>query len=550
MIRRTFVPALAAGLILVSCDSQRVAGGSTSETSNGIVVRVSTPGGLPAARTLVRVRPEEYLATEAPASQDPSRGVVDLRTDDSGRLVLPRGIFRGRVEAIGSDGGAQGSLDSATGGWLDLVLAPRSVLVGKVKLRTSDFAAKIQIRGLEHETWSDPQGNFTIGNLPAGKIRIRAWIPRRNAAAEVRATMLPGTRSTTAPLEPTTESDSGWSDSLEFDLDTRDGIIDAQVDLAPLLLQLEGDDFPESAKPDGSDLRLVDSSGKAVPFFVSRWSPASRQGRIWFLASSIRPSDTTRRFRLRWGRREADPASDPWTIFDTSFGWGGVWNLSRTYLDDQGRRRVADASGWSNDGLVAGAPVEDPSQGLRFRRSGGDGLAISGSKVDLSSDFTVLLMAKPEARGAILLGRGDSAWDHGKKWFTLQERGSNRRRLGWYPTFMGWTDTAYNVYSVAETRVDSGAWTFLAARRSSDGDGAVEWFVDGSKTATKLSGGTEYEPDRTRDSLFVGARHAAGERFVGSMAEIWILNRPMSDDWIRLQAACRTPGSGLVKIRR
>ena len=83
-----------------------------------------------------------------------------------------------------------------------------------------------------------------------------------------------------------------------------------------------------------------------------------------------------------------------------------------------------------------------------------------------------------------------------------------------------------------------------------DGDGAVEWFVDGSKTATKLSGGTEYEPDRTRDSLFVGARHAAGERFVGSMAEIWILNRPMSDDWIRLQAACRTPGSGLVKIRR
>jgi len=404
---------------------------------------------------------------------------------------------------------------------------------------------------MEHGTWTDHDGNFFLGDLPSGPIQVRAWIPRRNASSETRVILRPGTQSTLPLLEPAEESGSGWSDSLDFSLDTRDGIIDAEVDIAPLQLQLEGDDFPDSSKQDGSDLRMVDLSGKPIPFFVSRWSKANRQGKIWFLASSIRPSDTTQRYRLRWGKDDADPASDPWTVFDASHGWGGVWNLSRTYLDDQDRRRVVDATGWSNDGILTGTtPHADPFQGAQFSRSGQDGLSISGSGTNFSSDFTMLIFAKPEVRGAILLGRGDSAWDHGKKWFTLQERGSNRRALGWHPTFMGWTDTSYNVYSVSETKIDSGAWTFLAARRSTDGDGAVEWFVDGSKTATRLAGGTDYEPDRARDSLFVGFRHGSNSRFVGSMAEIWILNRPMSDDWIRLQAACRSPTRTLVRIRR
>lgn len=545
-------PQFAAGFalaLMMSCDSNQVAGGSTSETSNGVTVRVFDPEGRPAARALIRIRPEDYLASEAPASQDPAHGILDLRTDDSGKALLPARLIRGKVEAIGIGTGAQGSLDTA-GDRLDLQLAAGSILRGKVKLRSTDLAAKIQVRGLEHETWSDRNGDFSIDSLPAGLVKIRAWIPRRNASAETRATLVSGIRSTTAPLEPEAESGSGWSDSLEFHLDTRDGLIDAEVDLAPLQLQLDGDDFPDSAQYDGSDLRVVDHAGDAVPFFVSRWSPASRQGRIWFLASSVQPSDTTRTYRLRWGKPDADPASDPWTVFDATEGWGGAWNLSRTYLDAQDRRRVVDATGWSNDGVLTGNPTIDPLQGLHFGRSGGDGLTISGSRTNLSSDFTVLIVAKPEVRGAILLGRGDSTWDHGKKWFTLQERGSDRRRLGWYPTFMGWTDTAFNAYSVSETKIDSGAWTFLAARRSTDGNGAVEWFVNGSKAATKLAGGTDYEADRARDSLFVGFRHGSASRFVGSLSEIWILNRPMSDDWIRLQAACRAPGSTLVRIRR
>lgn len=548
-MNRASIPLLLAAAWFAACDTERVAGGSTSETSNGIAVRVFAPDGKPAARVLLRIRPEEYLATEAPASQDPSLGILDLRTDDSGRALLPARLVHGRIEAIGATSAAQGSLDTAKTR-LDLHLAAPSTLGGKVKLRPTDFPAKIQARGLEHETWSDHEGNFVLDDLPAGPVRIRAWIPRRNASASTRASLPPGSQVGSALLEPKEESPSGWTDSLDFFLDTRDGLIDSEVDLAPLQLQLDGDDFPDSAKPDGSDLRLVDRTGKPVPFVVSRWSPASKQGRIWFLAGSIQPSDTTRSFRLRWGRSDADPASDPWTVFDAAHGWGGVWNLSRTYLDDQGRHRVVDATGWSNDGVLTGSPTADPVQGMRFTRSGRDGLSMSGSRTNLSSDFTVLLLAKPEARGAVLLGRGDSSWDHGKKWFTLQERGSSRRLPGWHPTFMGWTDTSYNVYSVSETRIDSGAWTFLAARRSTEGDGAVEWFVDGSKTATKIAGGTDFEVDRARDSLFVGFRHGSTSRFVGSMAEIWILNRPMSDDWIRLQAACRTPGGPLVKIRR
>lgn len=551
-MRPLHVAAMALGF-LASCDSGSVAGGSTSETSNGLVVQVVDMDGHPAVGARVRVRPADYLETDAPASQDPQRGILDTVTDDSGFVVLPRGLERGRMEAFDTTGAAQALLEGIETRTARLRLAPTCLVRGKVALKPGDLRARIQVRGLEHATWTDAAGFFQLDRLPSGTLDVRAWIPRRGASVETRQSVGPGGRGEAGMLDPVAES-GVWTDSVKVVLDTRSGVgaITARVDSVPLLVHLLGGDFPVSAKSGGEDLRVTDSVGNAIPFFVSSWSASDLSARIWVLAPAVRPSDTTQWFRLRWGNPSADAASDPWSVFSARSGWSGVWNLSRNYVDRGGRWRVADATSWSNDGILTGAPGTDPVAGLRFGGSGMDGLAMSGSGTNLSGSFTVLIHAKPETRGAILLGRGDSSWDHGKKWFLLQDRGATRRIPGWYPAFMGWTDTAYNVYSVSNTPVDSARWAFLAARRSvgAGSDGAVEWFVDGSKVSTTLTKELGFEDDRARDSLFVGYRHAERSRFQGSMSEIWILSRAVSDDWIRLQAACRSPGSGLIRIRR
>ncbi|MBK8802939.1 MAG: hypothetical protein IPN71_12975 [Fibrobacteres bacterium] len=60
-MRRVWILAMAG---LWSCGLDRQAGGSTSETSNGLQVRVVGADGQPAARTRVRIRPADYLAQE------------------------------------------------------------------------------------------------------------------------------------------------------------------------------------------------------------------------------------------------------------------------------------------------------------------------------------------------------------------------------------------------------------------------------------------------------------------------------------------------------
>jgi hypothetical protein len=536
--------------VLASCDSGSVAGGSTSETSNGLVVQVVDTAGRPVAAARVRVRPTDYLETDAPASQDRDRGIVDTIADDSGFVVLPRRLERGRLEVFDAAGAAQALLEEIETRTAKLRLAPTCKVRGKVALKPGDIRARIQVRGLEHATWTDGAGFFQLDRLPSGPLDVRAWIPRRAASVETRHSVAPGALGEAGTMEPASESGK-WADSVQVVLDTRSGrgAISTRVDSVPLLLHLLGDDFPTTAKPGGEDLRVTDSAGNAMSFYVASWSAATLSARIWVLVPSVRPSDTTQWFRLRWGNPAAEAASDPWSVFSARSGWSGVWNMSRTYVDRLGRRRVPDATSWSSDGVLSGSPTMDPEAGLRFGGAGKDGLAISGAGVNLTGSFTVLVHAKPEVRGAVLLGRGDSSWDHGKKWFLLQDRGATRRIPGWHPAFMGWADTGYNVYSVSNTPVDSARWTFLAARHSAEG-AAVEWFVDGSNVSTTLTKESIYEGDRARDSLFVGHRHGSANGFRGSMSEIWILSSAVSDDWIRLQAACRVPGSGLVRIRR
>lgn len=541
-------------ICIAGCGTDRVAGGSTSETSNGLTVRVVDGNGVPAARARIRIRPAAFLPGTSPATADSSRGIVDTAADDSGKVTISVANRDFRVEAFSGIGAGQSPGDDGSDAVQVRLGAPAS-LRGRVDPSAGPGRARIQVRGMEHVAWADSDGSFRLDSLPSGMVRLRVWIPSSGRSVEVAVSLSANATTDVGTVVPKVRSGI-WTDSVKVVLNTLDGAarIASRVDSSPVLVRLDGRDFPVSARSDGADLQVVDSAGRSVPFSVGKWSPLEQVAHLWVQVPSIHPRDSTQWFRIRWGDSSGSGYARPWDVFDAGHGWSGVWDLDRTFLDRSGRFRVGDASTWSDDGLLTGAPEREPTGGLRFQPSGRDGLAMSGKGTDLHGDFTVLIRTRPERAGSILLGRGDSAWNHGMKEFFLGAAGSSKivRKDGWYPTFMGWADTAYNVYSVANTAVAPSVWTFLAARHLAGvGDsGAVEWFVDGAKVTTSLTNPLQYETDR-KDSLVLGYRHSQSSRFSGAMAEIWILSRAMGDDWILIQSECRKPGGGtLVRLRR
>jgi hypothetical protein len=552
---KAWLPALGA-VLLSSCANDRVAGGSTSETSNGLTVQVIGADGTPAARTRLRLRPKEYLEGACPATSDPLSGIIDTVTDDSGFVRFSRELPSVHLEAYGSGLAGQDGIDSGKHR-IVLHLAPTGTIRGKVGLQVGDGPVRVQVRGLEHAVWTDSSGAFALDSLPSGPVRLRAWNPHSNLSTESVFGVPAGGASEVGTLVPLGEA-GRWTDSARVVLNTRWGAnsISGAVDSVPILVHMDGADFPVSARPTGSDLRVADSTGKGLPFSVAQWSTSSRIARFWVLVPSVRAQDSIQWFRLRWGNPLAEDASTPWTVFSASSGWSGVWDFNRTFEDRNGRTRIADASSWGDHGLLTGTPGIDPVDGLHFGTNARDGVTFPGAGTNLHGNFTVLFRARPERSGANFLQRGDSTWNHNKKAFYLGIAGSAKttHKPGLYPTFTAFADTSHNVYSVSNVPLDTTDWAFLVARHTvGAGDsGSVDWFVAGSKVSTTLSGGMRYEADNPgRDSLIVGWRTMESERFRGAMAEVWILGRAVGDDWVKLESECRKPGGGsLVRLMR
>lgn len=536
--------------VMGSCGLDRQAGGSTSETSNGLQVQVVRADGQPAARTRVRIRPADYLAEEW-TRMDASKGIIDTVTDDSGcvRLRRPGGDLR--IEALGATGQAQAHLDSSAS-IVNFRLAPPARLSGSVRLEPTDTRARIQVRGMERGIWTDSLGRFQLDSLPSGRIEIRASIMARGSAAEILSSLHPG-ESDSAPDIQTSPESARWTDSITVTVDTSGlSSLTGAVDSVPVLIRLEDSLFPASARERGQDLRVVDSAGRAVPFFLEAFS---RQGRFALIRTFLprtHPSRVAVALRVRWGDPLAESVASPGGVFSDRFGWVGAWNLDRTYVDAQGRLRAADASSFRDDAMITGSPASDPDGGLRFSRIGTTGFAAAGDQVDFDHSFTVLWRLKPQERGQTFLGWGDSVWRSGKKDFYLQQPKASVRQAGWSPAFTARADTGYNVYSISDKSVDSARWTILCARRdlSNLDSAAVHWFMNGAPTGQSTTARLRYQGDLPRDSLVVGWRHTDSRRFTGSLSDLLILRRAVSDDWIRLYSALLANPDGLVRLSR
>lgn len=296
---------------------------------------------------------------------------------------------------------------------------------------------------------------------------------------------------------------------------------------------------------------MVDLQGRDVPFFLESFSPRVGEARIRTLVPQAVLGEKRQVLRVRWGDPLAEPREFPDQVFSRAKGWAGVWDLRRTYWDAARRWRVSDPV-WGDDGLLTGSLAADPEGGLRFSQEGTAGWAASGKGVDFDRSFTVVWRMRPQAKGCVFLGLGDSLWRAGRKEFYLQDPKVSIRAAGWNPGFVARSDTDFNVYSTSQTTLDPDAWTTLAARYDISGrDSAmVEWFRDGVATGQATTGRLRFQGDLDRDSMVIGWRHSQARRFAGTLAELWVLQRPVSNEWIRVASLLLSEKPGLVAVRR
>ncbi|PXF51208.1 MAG: hypothetical protein C4B55_02030 [Candidatus Methanophagaceae archaeon] len=129
----------------------------------------------------------------------------------------------------------------------------------------------------------------------------------------------------------------GWSDweyskSVVVKENSGATLTDYQV-----LLNLSGEDFPEGAKTDGSDLRFVDAgSGEELSYWVEKFDAANETGKVWVKVPEI-PADGEAKFKMLFGNPSVESASNGSAVFeffDDFEGTGLDASKWTTHIDD------------------------------------------------------------------------------------------------------------------------------------------------------------------------------------------------------------------------
>jgi hypothetical protein len=538
---------------LQSCSSSEELTGRPGgdETGNGLSAKIVDRQGLPVIGSLVKIRPLTFLATDSSARPDPQQGIIDVRTDKDGRLsidTLPRGTYH--LESHDSIQGilATVTIDSQHQDLGVLQEQPLGVVVGRVAL-PDNAPGCIRIWGTQWIQRTDSTGAFTFRGVPAGNLRFIATTSSDSILGEAVVETRPAFPShiTLAPLAPDPRT---WDHSarIEIDPNAAASALSEPLHGFPVLLRLDATNFPfAQANVDGSDLSVLDALGRPLPLEVAWWDARRQQGSVWIRTDTLRPNKQLS-LTLKWGHANAFQGA----VFDSGFGWSGVWHLASVRIGPGGRILTPDATGWGQDGTLHQAGLTNGILGRGVLFSGiHDRLILPSDGIDLGQrNYTWETWIKVDKGNVILMERsdGDTLWEAGEKRIQLGDRryGLHGTGPGLVPSALSRVNSSFNFYANQVGEVVTSSWTHLALRqtRHSGDSVSVRWFVNGVPDSVESP---RFLPERDDplDSLRIGRRELSGNL---AMEELRIARVARSDSWMRLSWETQRHGSTLVRI--
>ena len=514
-----------------------IAGNSSSETTNGMILSVVSADGIPAAGARMRLRPCDYV-TKLPALAKSAVLDTDALTDAHGICKI-NGIAPGayRIEVSRGDSAVLFACSLAVRDTLYLgpdTLRPCATVHGTVDTTgMSGTPLFVQVIGLERLVAVDKAGSFTLSDLPAGLFSLRI-VTADNAGTNVVRT----DQVSAVAGASTTVTMQGWNYSkrLYFNTTASGAGVTGTVTGFPVLIRLTGTSFTfTQAAADGRDIRFTKPDNTPLAYEIERWDSVAQSAEIWVRMDTIRGNDRSQFILMLWGNPDAPAASKGAVVFDTAAGFQGVW-----HLNEAGGALVKDATGNNFDGT--------PSDTAPLQATGAIGLArefngvsnyiqmkgTAGGKLNFSENDSYTVSAWVYAdtidyRYHMVVGKGNRQY-----YLKLKDYNSE--------VSMRWEFVEYhnnNGWDITDAPAVQKAWIYLTGKR----DGNRQYFyvngalVDSSielhaNTATRNSGEDVTIGRYLEKPVFYTWEGYAA--FAGKIDEVRIASVAHSGDWVKL----------------
>lgn len=310
----------------------------------------------------------------------------------------------------------------------------------------------------------------------------------------------------------------------------------------PILIKLTSMNFNFSnANIDGSDLRFTKNDSIALSYEVESWNISSQEAIIWVEVDTIFGNNNIQSIKMLYGNSVATTTSSSETVFDTSFGYTGVWHFPPT-------DSFSDATSNSNDGTNYGTTFQ-PSMI-------GSGIALDGGTDNNYIELTTSPSLRPES--SITL----QAWINPDSINVSQLEG-----------FFSYTNDDTSTESGFSFAYAFGNWKFLVITENMgqddvhDNPGAtlpldswslitgtydgsiIKVYVNGELVASEnKTGKIDWDPLPNYCRIGMYKDENETYEFNGGIDELRILNKASSPDWIKLCYENQRAGSSVITL--
>jgi hypothetical protein len=304
----------------------------------------------------------------------------------------------------------------------------------------------------------------------------------------------------------------------------------------PLLIRLSATDVDFAQfRPDGGDIRFAKADGTPLKYEIAQWDTALKQAAVWVSMDTVLGNSSTQFITMTWGYSGILSGSNSAGVFDTAFGFSGVW-----HLEESGTAAFKDATQHGAIGQNFITSVDrNGMAGTGRDFNGMDYILVSRHIMNMAADdFTIALWLNPRlARGVIVSKDTAIAQDSCAKRLYLGDAGDSS---GLHPSFGGKGSGA----AVSDAALSLNAWHHLVFSWS-QGSKTASFFIDGVKTGMQTNTFSAACPDNPKDRLIFGYD---GAYLFGYCDEIHISGTARSEDWVRLSYENQRPDQKLVSM--
>jgi hypothetical protein len=325
------LPVILLILLLFHCTTTTIAGGSDSPDFR-VIGKIEDIDGTPLKNAIVVILPESYNpVTDGPPpvqmlDTTDSNGVYSLGVNNRGMYTVSASDPVKKTKLLLSD--IPVALDSL------ITVAPgRIAPCGSISvtLPTTEYAgvkSYIYIPGTRIYLFCNEQGEeLLLDSVPQGVVPQIAFSSLNPAIqTKVLRYNVPVMSNITTNVRHTE-----WNRSKDIVLNTSsDGAnVPGTVTNVPVLIRLTGDNFDfASTHAGGSDLMFTKSDATPLPCYIERFDSTAQRADIWVNVDTIHGNSKTQRLYMYWDNTSNDKPTYSKEVFDTSYGFAGVWHMS------------------------------------------------------------------------------------------------------------------------------------------------------------------------------------------------------------------------------